>query len=243
MILRLIILTIYSTGLILAEEPSAVQKPVEPTVKKLDDTRYQIGEIIFDHKTREIRFPAKINMVEGLLEYLIVHQGGKVHEALLSTEISPTQLNLAFTLLRYPPSHELYPLPNETGGVSNKFPEVAADIKTAARVTIQAEWSQDGKTSRVPINDWIQHAIKTTAMPPGPWVYGGSSISDGKYSPETTGDIADIFLAPSAILNYPGEDNGDDTVWVPFPKRVPAEGTNVTVIITPFQNTKPLSQP
>ena len=209
--------------------------PVQPSVKKLDETRYQIGDVILDQKTREIRFPARVNMTEGLLEYLIVHQNGKIHEALLATEISPTHLNLAFTLLRYAPSSELYPLPNETGGVSGNFPDVPAETKARARVNIDVEWTADGKTRRVPVNEWIQHEVKATAMPAGPWVYGGSEVHEGKYIPETSGDIAAIFLAMSAILNYPGTDNNNDDVWLPFPKRVPAEATLVTVIISPFQ--------
>jgi hypothetical protein len=178
-----------------------------------------------------------------LLEFLVVHQNGKVHEALLSTEISPTHLNLAFTLLRYSPSRELYPLPSETGGASGNYPEVAEDVKAAARVNIELEWSEDGKTKRFPANECVQHAVKTTSMPAGPWVYGGSNIDHGKYAAETTGDVIDIFTSPAAILNYPGSERSDDTIWVPFPKRIPAEGTPITVIITPFQNANPTPKP
>ena len=71
-----------------------------------------------------------------------------------------------FTLLRYTASKELYPLPNETGGTSGNFPEVPADVKAAARVTIDVEWTDaEGKVRRVPVNEWIQHAVKTSAMP------------------------------------------------------------------------------
>jgi hypothetical protein len=223
--------------------PDQTVEPVKPSVKQLDATRYQVGEVVFDQKTREIRFPTRVNMTEGLLEFLVVHQNGKVHESLLSTEISPTHLNLAFTLLRYSPSKELYPLPNETGGLSDKYPEVPADVKAAARVSIDVEWSDEGKIRRVPVNEWIQHEVKATAMPAGPWVYGGSDFHEGKFVAETSGDIAAIFLSMAALLNYPGVDNIDDTVWIPFPKRVPPEGTNVTVIIAPYQNAKPLPKP
>lgn len=227
------------------QEPAAekANEPVKPSVKKLDATRYQIGEIIFDEKTREIRFPTVVNMTEGLLEYLIVHKNGKVHEALLATDISPTHLNLAFTLLRYPPSHELYPLPNETGGVSDKFPDVPPAIKDAARVTIDVEWKDGEKVRRVPVNEWIQHEVKSTSMPAGPWVYSGSDFEQGKYAPETSGDIASIFMSMASLLNYPGVDYNNDDVWAPFPKRVPTIGTPVTVIISPFQNAKPIPNP
>jgi hypothetical protein len=223
--------------------PDQQMEPVKPVIEKIDASRFRIGGVTFDHKTREIRFPATVNMTEGLLEFIVVHENGKIHESLLITRISPTHLNLAFTLLRYPPSPELYLLPNETGGTSGEFPEVPPDVKAGARISIEVEWEDGGKTRRFPINDWIQHAVKTTAMPAGPWVYGGSVVYDGQYTPETSGDIAAIFITPSAIINYPGEDNRDDTVWVPFPKRVPAEGTNVTVIIAPYPNHRPLPKP
>lgn len=223
--------------------PDQVVEPVAPMVKKLDATRYQIGEIVFDQKSREIRFPTVVNMTEGLLEFLIVHEKGKVHESLLATAVSPTHLNLAFTLLRYPTSKELYLLPDENGKIPTEYPDVPAEIKAAARVKIDVEWSESGKLRRLPVNEWIQHAVKTTAMPPGPWVYGGSDFFDGVFSAETSGDVAAIFLSMAALLNYPGNDNDSDEVWVPFPKRVPPEGTNVTVIIAPYQTSKPLPKP
>lgn len=223
--------------------PDQPVEPVKPSVEKLDENRFRVGQITFDKKTREIRFPAKVNMTEGLLEYLIVHQNGKVHESLLATEISPTHLNLAFTLLRYQASRELYALPNETGGISDKYPVVPEEVKSAARVKIDLEWQQDGKTRKAGANEWIQHAVKNTAMPSGPWVYGGSEFYDGKFVPETTGDIAAIFVSQAALVNYPGADNRDDTVWVAYPKRVPAEGTHVTVIISPFSQTAKPSKP
>ncbi len=252
--LRFLILAPAFATLILAQDQSPVEpkslpapdqavEAVKPSVKKLDATRYQIGEIVFDQKTREIRFPTRVNMTEGLLEFLVVHQNGKVHESLLSTEVSPTHLNLAFTLLRYSPSKELYPLPNETGGVSDNFPEVPADVKAAARVTIDVEWTDEGKVRRVPVNEWIQHEVKATAMPAGPWVYGGSDFHEGKFIAETSGDVAAIFLSMAALVNYPGDDNTNDDVWVPFPKRVPPQGTNVTVIIAPYPTAKPLPKP
>ncbi|MEY3896556.1 MAG: hypothetical protein RLZZ214_2076 [Verrucomicrobiota bacterium] len=255
MLPRFLILVPICTSLALAQDQSPVEpvslpapdqavEPVTPAVKKLDATRYQIGGVVFDEKSREIRFPTRVNMTEGLLEFLIVHQNGKVHEALLSTEISPTQLNLAFTLLRYTASKELYPLPNETGGTSGNFPEVPAEIKAAARVTIDVEWSDaEGKVRRVPVNEWIQHAVKTSAMPAGPWVYGGSVFNETSFAAEASGDVAAIFLSMEALLNYPGEDNSDDTVWTPFPKRVPPQGTHVTVIIAPYPNPKALPKP
>ncbi len=245
MICRTLILLAASTALALAQDPvSAEQKsppapdeqaaPMKPSVEKIDETHFRIGTITFDQKTREIRFPGKVNMTAGQLEFLLVHENGKVHESLLMTTISPTALNLAFTLLRYPPSRELYPLPNDHGGASNALPEVSTEVKTAARIAIEVEWKEGGKTHRFPANELIQHTVKNTAMTAGPWVYGGSEIEDGKYAPETSGDIIAIFTASSALINYPGKDDDNDEVWIPYPKRLPAIGTDVTLVIYPF---------
>jgi hypothetical protein len=219
-----------------APEPS-VAEAVQPSVKKIDGTSYQIGDILFDSKSREIRLPAQISSVDRTLEFLIVHEKGKIYESLLVTKISPTHLNLALTLLRYQTSRELIALPNETGGTSGDFPDVPADVKAGARVNIEVEWTDDGKVRRVPASDWIQHAVKATAMPAGPWVYNGSDYHEGKYVPEMCGDIIGILVAPSAVLNYPGADNDNGNIWNPFQKRVPPVDTPVTVIITPFSST------
>ncbi|MES2475569.1 MAG: YdjY domain-containing protein [Verrucomicrobiota bacterium] len=241
MFYRFVILSFSIAGLSLAQDTpeKPAEAPVKPSVKQLDETRFELGTIIFDKQSREIRFPATVNMTQGALEYLIVHENGKVHESLLITKISPLNLNLAFTLLKYPASRELYAEDTPQGGKVVKAPEIPQEIRTAARVSIEVEWQENGKPRRMPINEWIQHGVTAKTMAAGPWVYGASESFEGKYVPETSGDIAAIFLSNAAILNYPGEDNGNDDVWTPFPKRLPEEGSAVTVIISPFHKPNP----
>jgi len=230
-------------------EPSPTPVPekaagsVKPVMEKLDASHYRIGKVILDQKTREIQFPARVSDPNMRLEYLIVQEKGKLYESLLFTDISPTHLNLAFTLLRYPASRELYALPVKSGAEPIKFPAVPDNIKAGARISISVEWKEEGKTRRVSVNDWIRHAVKTTAMPEGPWVYGGSEFHDGKFDPETTGDIVAILTARSALVNYPGQDNQNGEEWWPFLKRMPSADTEVTVIITPYQSSITNSKP
>jgi hypothetical protein len=214
----------------MAQEPAELK----PSVEKLDGTRFRIGQITFDSKTREIRFPASVNMTKDLLEFLIVHKNGKIHESLLKTEISATDLNVAFKLLRYQASAELHAEPTSPEDPTGKFPAVPDEVKQAARVLIEVEWKDGENLRKVPLNEWVQHASTGSTMPAGPWVYGGSEVSEGKFAAETTGDIAAIYLSRSALINYPGKDNQDDTVWFVYPKRVPPLDSPVTVIITPF---------
>ncbi len=212
----------------------AAAQPMKPSVTKLDETRYQIGGVVLDRKNREIRFPAKVNMAEGLIEYVVILQKGKAHEALLMTSIVPTDLNVAFVLLRYAPSPELFSQIDETGHPTGIYPEVSAPVKASARITMEAEWSDNGTTRRVPINEWLRDTAKDAALAPGPWLYTGSSLAEGKFIPDLSGDIAAIMLDSNAMINYPGTDNEQGGNWFAFPKRVPPVGTNITVIITPY---------
>ncbi|MBC8126004.1 MAG: hypothetical protein H8M99_02500 [Gloeobacteraceae cyanobacterium ES-bin-144] len=237
MIHRLASLTLATTLFASAQDP-APATPVKPSVEKIGETTFRIGKVTFDQKSRQIRFPTKVNMTEGLLEYLVVTQGGKVHESLLITEASPTDINLAITLLRYPPSRELIPLPAPSGGASDNYPKVPAEVKAAARFLIEVEWLDNGQVRRLPVSDWIQHAVKTTAMHGSPWIYNGSDIHEGKFVAEMTGDVLAIYLDPAAIINYAGTDNNNDDVWIPFPKRVPTAGTEITLIMSPFSSNK-----
>lgn len=223
--------------------PDQEMEPVKPAIERLEDGRMQVGKVTFDPKTREIRFPAAVNMTDGLLEFVIVHESGKVHESLFITDISATHLNLAFKLLRYIPSPELYMLPNGTGGLSGEFPEVDDKVKAGSRIKMDIEWKDGDRVRKVPLNEWIQHAVKGDTMPAGPWVYGGSEVLNGKFVPEITGDIAAIFVTNASLINYPGEDNQDDTVWLVYPKRVPAEGTRVSIIVSPYQSDQPVAKP
>ncbi len=220
--------------------PDQPVAPVEAPVKELDADRLQIGGVILHKKNREIRFPAEVNMAGGeLLEFAIVHTQGKIHEALLATDISPTHLNLAFKLLRYPASAELYLVVKEDGSLSSQFREEKEEVKASARLQISIEWQQDGKTRRALINEWISNANTGKAMPADPWVYGGSFFYNGQFVAEDTGDIAAIFLSNSSLINFSGQDNQSDEVWLPYPKRVPPEGTKVEVIIAPYKNPAP----
>lgn len=224
--------------------PDQKMEPVKPVVEKLDETRYRIGEVTFDQKTREIRVPAEVNMTEGLLEFLLVHKDGKVHESLFKTSINATHLNVAFTLLRYKASRELYVVYDpKTGQNTGKAAEVAEDVKAGARVNIKVEWSDNGTIKSVPVNEWISDSAKEQQMPSGPWIYGGSEIEGGRFAPESTGDIVAIFLTNSALVLYPGADNQNDEVWLPFPKRVPPVDSKVTLIFSPASPSQPISKP
>jgi hypothetical protein len=220
-----------TAGLCHADETP--EAPAKPKIEQLDEHRYRIGEVTFDKQTREIRFPALVNMREGFLEFLIVHEHGAVHESLFRTSVSPTHINLALTLLRYKPSKEFYRILDEKGRLTDEYYDVPEDTKRAARIEIFVEFEKDGETKRLSANDWVRHETTAKSMPPSDWVYGGSDFYKGNFIPEGNGQIAAIYITDTALINYPGKDNTNDDVWTVMTERVPDLETEVTLIIAP----------
>lgn len=218
-----------------AAAPAAPAAPAKPSITRLEDGRMKIGEIIFDTKTRQVRVPCTVNMTEGPIEFAVVHENGKIHESLLVTKCTPTDINVAFKLLRYVASEELYAIEKERGVLSAKFPEVPEATRNAARVDLKVEWEKDGKVQTAPLADWIMHAQTTKSMTPAPWVYGGSMMYDGIFVAESTGDVASIFVSRGSLLLYAGQDNFNDDTWLPYAKRMPAVGTVVQFLIQPHK--------
>ncbi len=211
--------------------PDQAVAPTEPALEKLDDGRMRLGKIEFNPKTREIRFPARINQTEGLLEFLLVHENGKIHESLLATDISAVNLNVVLKLLHYKASRELYQKIKEDGSLSSEFEPTTEEAKTGSRLKVLVS-KDDSKA--VPVNEWISHAPTEKPMPAAPWIYGGSSFNQGRFLAESSGDLFAIFLSNSALVNFSGKDNQDDNVWLPHPTRVPEVGAPVTVILQPY---------
>jgi hypothetical protein len=215
----------------------AVGKPrPTPTMSKRDDGLMQYGDIIFDPKSRQVRVPCRVNMTEGLLEFAVVHENGKVHESLLITSCSATDIHVVMTLLRYVASEELYAIEKERGILSGEFPKVPEETKKAARIDLKVQWEANGKTQQAALADWIQYEKTAKPMKTIPWVYGGSMIYEGSFLADQTGDIASIFVSRGSLMLYAGDDRFSDDVWIPFTKRIPPQGTSVFLLIQPHHN-------
>ena len=210
----------------------------KPEVVDLGDGKYKLGLVTFDENTRRISFPAEFNQSEGIIEYAIVHENGKIHESLLTTKASAFNLNVALKLLRYQSSPELFPILDENYESTGKYPEVPEAQKTASRLQVLLNWEVDGKKEEASLNDLIYHVGNESAMEPVPWIYQGSYVHENSFKAETSGDIAAIFITRSSLINFSGKDNSTDEPWIPFQKRIPPLSTPVTVTFAPLLEKK-----
>lgn len=208
------------------------EKP-KPAIEKLANGKFKKGLITFDQATREISFPATIEVTEGVIEYVLVNSKGKVHESLFLTDILPSNLNIVLKLLNYKESRELMPI-IVNGRFSNQLHQVEDSIKKASRLSVWVTLGEGDTAKSHLINELITNLHTKQDMAPTPFVNGGSTIRHGKFSADINGDIIALLTDYTALLNYPGEDRMDDTLWTPHTKRLLDNGAKVIITLKPY---------
>ncbi|MEM7013832.1 MAG: YdjY domain-containing protein [Verrucomicrobiota bacterium] len=201
-------------------------KPKKPAVKKISDTEFELGEIKFDGKKREVRIPAQVNATgdRDIIEYVLVHESGKTHESLLKTAISPLDLQVVFKLLSFK---------SGKGSLFDNFypPGQLPDPEPRGEaIDVLVTWEGGEEylaTTLVRDLDADSHMEKM------PWYHNGSEIVDGVFEAEREGSVIALYLDPYAMLNLSHPRAADDENWFPISKNIPAYETPVTVILRP----------
>lgn len=235
-----IVLAFVSLPFLVAQErarpDSATQfAEAQKRLKKVGEAEYELDGLRINAVTREVRLPARIELREAPLEYLLVHETGKTHESVLTTAVSPTAIQVALLLANYQAGTEglLAKIPE------SQRPQIAWKEESPAtpgghRVSLHAEWMDKGKLKRVPLADWVQNA--QTRQPPADldhWIFNGSYIDERGFIAQQEGSIIAVWLDRGALFNSPAEGNWEDQRWLSMPKNIPEKGTEVTVVIQP----------
>jgi hypothetical protein len=202
-------------------------------IQKQSETLYQLGDIQIDAASREVRLPCKVLHRQIPIEYLLVHETGKDHETILTTAVSPLDLQVALLLANYTPGSEglFAKLPK---GELPLFVEQAPQTPGGHRVRLTAEWKQDGETKTAPLAQWIQNS--DVRVPPADldaWMFTGSKIDNRGFIAEAEGSLIAVYADAHAVFNSPAAGNHRDDIWISLPANVPPEGTPVTLVITP----------
>jgi hypothetical protein len=210
------------------------EQPPPGQITQISKTRYRLGKIEFDQVSRTITFSATLNMNKGMLEYALVNESGKLHEALLATKISPFNLNLVLIILKYKPAENFIP-PELLS--PDKQPTAGAKpspIDPSNGFDIKVSWKdQEGIEKTARMEDWIHNAATKKKAEPGPFVYTGSDLDhNGIYSAQATGSIVALHSDPSAIFNNPRQENHSDGIWQAGPGAPPLQ-TKVQVTFCP----------
>ena len=232
--MRTLSLLLILTVAVSAEPPAEFKAP-----KNIGPGLFAIGDVKLDQNTRTVTFPAKVNMVDGLVEYYMVRPEGSVHESVLVSDVQPQEVHMAMTVL----------------GAKGMVPDKDIAAKGPARIdaeylahapkltgdsiSMTVTWKdKDGTEKTVPAEKWMVRRVsvpkkpaKNVAAEEGPWLYNGSLFYENRFLAQTEGVFASVVTYPSALINNPRKGSDDDHMWFVNTAVIPPKDTPVTFTI------------
>lgn len=207
-----------------------------PPPKEVSPGVYEVGTVRVDKNSQTVTIPAKVNMVEGLVEYVCVTPQGSTHESVLVSEAGPQNVHVGMLLLgakgSTPPNPAQAPGQIDAQFLAN-LPKLKGD-----RVQLTARWKDpDGKEQTAPIENWItqrtvvKKKVTEKPMSNGPWLYNGSYLLEGRFLADVNCVYVSVNTFPSALINNPREGAADDKMWFANKTAMPAVGTPVDFVI------------
>lgn len=218
-----------------AQEPTGLpagQPPAPPSIREVSPGVLQVGGVKLEKAARRVSFPAKLNMTDGPLEYLLVTGQGKLHESVLKADLEPHHLQVAMLLLGAK-GMEAAPLTNApSGGPITQAQGERNPPLPGEPVLIEVTWTQAGKPQRRRIEELVFNKRAKGPMARGPFTFTGSRIWQGKFVAQTEGSLIALITDPDAVFNNPRPNRDADEAWVVRPQDVPPLDTVVEVSIT-----------
>ena len=193
-------------------QPRRAAANANSTLKEVAPGQFELDGVQLNKRSRTVEFPAKINMTEGLVEYLVVHTKGKIHESVLLTEIDPYKIHVAMLLI---------------GANTTNQPNANALSGPAAEVEIT--WNNGAKHLRA--EELIWNKRSEMPMSRGAWFYSGSQTENAVFAAQSEGSIIAIIDDPLALANNPRPGRDNDEIWLVNTNTVPPKNTNVRVLL------------
>ena len=194
-----------------------------PEIMKIGKNLFQVGTVLLDKNKGLIKIPGKINMSDGIVEYIACTSYGKLHESVLSLGARPYHIQIALLLLGATPGNR----PIEFQG--------AAQQPCGSPVVISISWENENRTRvAYPPETLLVNINSKQTMAKADWVFTGSQMMNGQYMAEQEGSIIASFHDPSALIDHRSITGADDTLYHANKKVLPAVGTPVEVTIAPI---------
>lgn len=193
-------------------------------VQQIGPDTYHIGRVEFDKAQRTVILPASVHIRTQVVEYILVTESGKAYESLLTTDVRPADVHLAFLLLGVGPT--------DVGGDFNK----AVAVPASNAVSIELSWGTNAPPVKYPLPELIVLKDELSGQPArpfplGPWLYNGS-LSDGLgFVAQREGSIVSLIRDLACLLNNPRDDRDNHHIHFPKENLLPPEGSSVRVIL------------
>ena len=221
-----------------AKRGERLDKPGAPPIERVDENRFRIGQVVVDRQARSVTIPARLNMIEGILEYLAVASNGKLHEAVLELRVEPSHIHLGLVLIGLEPN------------VYKRDPEMGSKVvKEGSHVRIFVEWLDPVSKShkRVPAEDWLYNRQTKKSPEPRNWIFQGSGFWGGRYGADQERSVVALVPDGSCVVGSIGDEGnpyrGEMLGFEVNKQIVPPIGTSVNFILEAAPKPKPTLPP
>jgi hypothetical protein len=181
----------------------AMHSEVKDYIKQISQNEVHVGEVRLLKKERTLIFPATLAERHQPLEYALVHETGKTHEALLMTKVPVQDVHVAALLID----------------------------ATGQPPTIEVSWRKNGGEAKMMLSDLIRvQQSPADTLSANPWTYNGSKFIHGGFAAMREGSMVALVNDPSALVNHQAA--GDlmrDDVFFANPEKLPPDGVGISV--------------
>jgi acylphosphatase len=207
------------------DEPPAAPPPSTPPAAS--GAGAAAPDLLVDEKARTVCVPATVVEqgqyleLKGAIEYVLVAKGGKRYETLFETERSAADIHEALARI----------------GLGRGVPATADDLPRGQRVNLLVEYPSGGRTVRRRVGDFLLDQTTGRSVPPGPWIYTGSSEA---VDPDTgrpmlaaslTQSIVGLHAADSSsLVQNPRPESRQENVYRANVQALPPPGTAVRLV-------------
>ncbi|MEM7204215.1 MAG: YdjY domain-containing protein [Planctomycetota bacterium] len=235
------------TGGVPGQTPAPDTSQPAPAAKLPDDPQELVAHLLeagvrVDRAAKSVTIDAIINAAADPLEYLLIHQRGRTHEALFVTEVQPSMLNTAMLLVGLEPGanarmEPIDPPPSEAEIEAGA--DVARVVPPAGmEVAIQVAWSDEegGAEHSLAAHELILDLSTREPVGPVTWHYLGGRMAplyrgeDPVFVADYEGNLVSIcYLGPEQpnhLATMRHERARDDQNWW-VSKACPPPGTAV----------------
>jgi hypothetical protein len=182
----------------------AMKAAARDYIKEVRPDEVRVGEVRLLKKERTLIFTATVAIRTQPLEYALVHETGKAHEALLVTKVPIQDVHVAALLIE----------------ASGQAPR------------IEVSWRKNGGEARMPLSDLIRvHQVAPDTLSANPWIYTGSEFHHGGFAAMSEGSLVALVNDPAALVNHRAAAALQrDDVFFAATEKLPAEGVPVSVM-------------
>ena len=198
---------------------AATAPSTQPAVGKLP-------HIQIDAKTKQVRVDCEAVKADYPLEFLAVDTNTNEYEAVVRSEVKPSDLHLSLLMIGLQPGHPV----QYSESTKTWTPP------TGAPVDIWFDYQKDGKDINVPAYRWMRDVKTKKEAPPMTWVFTGSKVEeDHSYAADATGCLVGVINNELSVVDVPALKSRaiEAREYERNPDLIPPTGTAVTMILSP----------